>query len=162
MFTGRWQKYSKDYKALSQPAVWPDWAKFCCLATFTWAFLHFNQNKQFQNMACCTYFNIQKHLGVDIWTFNLSFDIFGHISKNWAIFEWMFWSLFWFQIDDPDSQQMFQKVHQTLSQQAKPLLNQTAVSPCLSQAKTWKRQKLQHMWHICKLQRKMKWYDPYI
>jgi hypothetical protein len=29
-------------------------------------YLHFQLNKQLQNMVCCTYFNNQKDLGVDV------------------------------------------------------------------------------------------------
>jgi len=36
---------------------------------FTWVFLKFYQNKQFQNTVCCTYFNIQKQFDVTIFDF---------------------------------------------------------------------------------------------
>jgi hypothetical protein len=32
-------------------------------------YLHFRLNKQLQNMVCCTYFNNQQELGVDILDF---------------------------------------------------------------------------------------------
>jgi hypothetical protein len=36
---------------------------------FTWVFLKFYPNKQFQNKVCCTYFNIQKHFDASIFDF---------------------------------------------------------------------------------------------
>jgi hypothetical protein len=57
---------------------------------FTWVFLKFYLNKQFQNTVCCNYFNIQKQFDATI--FNFQFELlwfgysFGYISKNWAIF----------------------------------------------------------------------------
>ncbi len=60
-------------------------------------FWHFLQNKQFQNMVCFTYFNIKKQMGVafldlqfELWYFGYSF---GYISKYWANFSTIFWSL---------------------------------------------------------------------
>jgi len=56
-------------------AVWPDWAKFCFLATFYLSiFLHF-QLKLFQNMIWYTYFYIKSSSVLRFWTFNLSHDI---------------------------------------------------------------------------------------
>ncbi len=36
---------------------------------FTWVFLKFYLNKQFQNTVCCTYFNIQKPFDATIFDF---------------------------------------------------------------------------------------------
>ncbi len=56
----------------------PDWAKFCCLATFC------------LSMVCCTYFNNEKELGVDVLDFQFELGYFGYsfgyISKYWANF----------------------------------------------------------------------------
>ncbi len=53
-------------------------------------YLHFQLNKQFQNMVSCTYFNDQKELGVDVLDFHFEFGYFGYsfgyISKYWANF----------------------------------------------------------------------------
>jgi hypothetical protein len=58
-------------------------------------YLHFQLNKQLQNMVCYTYFNNQKVLGVDVLDFQ--FEHFGYslayISKYWANFCSIFWSL---------------------------------------------------------------------
>jgi hypothetical protein len=57
---------------------------------FTWLFLKFYLNNQFQNTVCCTYLNIQKHFDATI--FDFQFELFefgysiGNISENWAIF----------------------------------------------------------------------------
>jgi hypothetical protein len=60
-------------------------------------YLHFWLNKQLQNMVCCTYFNNQKELGVDVFDFQLELEYFGYslgyISKYWANFCSIFWSL---------------------------------------------------------------------
>ncbi len=40
---------------------------------FTWVFLKFYLNKQFQNTVCCTYFNIQKQFDATI--FNIQFEL---------------------------------------------------------------------------------------
>jgi len=65
-------------------AVWPDWAKLCCLGTFTWSFLHLHANKHYL-------FSIQKLLVVNVLYFPFDFwqigYSFGHIYKNWAIFD---------------------------------------------------------------------------
>ncbi len=60
-------------------------------------FLHFQPNKQFQNMVCCSCFNVQKELSphvlgfpCELWYFCYSF---GHISKYWANSCSIFWSL---------------------------------------------------------------------
>jgi hypothetical protein len=53
-------------------------------------YLHFQLNKQLQNMVCCTYFNNQKELGVDVLDFQFELRYFGYslgyISKYWANF----------------------------------------------------------------------------
>ncbi len=60
-------------------------------------YLHFQLNKQLQNMVCCTYFNNQKELGVDVLDFQFELGYFsyslGYISKCWANFCSIFWSL---------------------------------------------------------------------
>ncbi len=60
-------------------------------------YLHFQLNKQLQNMVCCTYFNNQKVLGVVVLGFQFEFGYFGYslgyISKCWANFCSIFWSL---------------------------------------------------------------------
>ncbi len=40
---------------------------------FSWVFLNFYLNKQFQNTVCCSYFNIQMHFDATIfdWKFEL-------------------------------------------------------------------------------------------
>ncbi len=40
---------------------------------FTWVFLKFYLNQQFQNTVCRTYFNIQKQFDATIFVSNLSF-----------------------------------------------------------------------------------------
>jgi len=45
---------------------------------FIWAFLHFQLNKKFQNKVCCTCFNIQKELGVNVLNFQHFGYSFGH------------------------------------------------------------------------------------
>jgi hypothetical protein len=47
---------------------------------FIWAFLHFQLNKKFQNKVCCTCFNIQKELGVNVLNFQHFGYSFGFIS----------------------------------------------------------------------------------
>jgi len=53
-------------------------------------YLHVQLNKQLQNMVCCTYFNNQKELGVDVFDFQVELGYFGYslgyISKYWANF----------------------------------------------------------------------------
>jgi hypothetical protein len=48
-------------------------------------------------MVCCTYFNNQKELGVDVLNFQFELGYFGYslsyISKYWANFCSKFWSL---------------------------------------------------------------------
>jgi hypothetical protein len=60
-------------------------------------YLHFWLNKQLQNMVCCTYFNNQKELGVDVLDFQFELEYFGYslgyISKYWVNFCSIFWSL---------------------------------------------------------------------
>ncbi len=60
-------------------------------------YLHFQLNKQLQNMVCCTYFNNQRELGVDVLEFQFELGYFGYslgyISKYWANFCSIFWSL---------------------------------------------------------------------
>ncbi len=63
-----------------------------------WAtFLHFWLNKQLQNTVCSTYFNNQKELGVVVLDFQFELEYFGYslgyISKYWANFCSIFWSL---------------------------------------------------------------------
>jgi hypothetical protein len=45
-------------------------------------YLHFKLNKQLQNMVCCTYFDNQKELGVDVldFQFELGYSL-GYIPK---------------------------------------------------------------------------------
>ncbi len=78
-------------------SVWPDWAKFCGLATYCLFALHFQLNKQLLNMVCCTYFNYKKELSVDVLDFQFELGYFGYIlgyiSKYWAKFCSIFWSL---------------------------------------------------------------------
>ncbi len=55
-----WHHWHLSPDSLESMAVWPDWAKFCCLATsYLSIFLHFETNKLFQNMVCCTYLNFK-------------------------------------------------------------------------------------------------------
>jgi hypothetical protein len=60
-------------------------------------YLHFQLDKQLQNMFCCTYFNNQKELGVDVSDFQFELGYFGYslgyISRYWANFCSIFWSL---------------------------------------------------------------------
>jgi hypothetical protein len=60
-------------------------------------YLDFQRNKQLQNMVCCTYYNNQKELGVDVLDFQFERGFFGYslgyISKYWANFFSIFWSL---------------------------------------------------------------------
>jgi hypothetical protein len=53
-------------------------------------YLHFQLNKQLQNMVCCTYFHNQKDLGIDVLVFQFELGHFGYslgyISKYWAKF----------------------------------------------------------------------------
>jgi hypothetical protein len=60
-------------------------------------YLHFQPNKQLQNMVSCTYFNNQKELGVDNLDFQFELGYFGYslgyISKYWANFCLIFCSL---------------------------------------------------------------------
>jgi hypothetical protein len=56
-------------------------------------YLHFQLNKQLQNMVCCTYFNNQKELGVDVFDFQFEQGYLGYISKYGANFCSIFWSL---------------------------------------------------------------------
>jgi hypothetical protein len=60
-------------------------------------YLHFQLNRQLQNMVCCTYFNNQKELGVDVLDFQFELGYFGYslgyISKYLANFCSIFWSL---------------------------------------------------------------------
>ncbi len=57
---------------------------------FTWVYLKFYLNKQFQDTVCCTYFNIQKQFDATMFAFQFELLLFGYsfgyISKNWAIF----------------------------------------------------------------------------
>jgi hypothetical protein len=49
-------------------------------------------------MVCCAYFNILKELGVDVLDFQFELGYFGYslgsISKYWANFCSIFWSLY--------------------------------------------------------------------
>jgi hypothetical protein len=60
-------------------------------------YLHFQQNKKLQDMVCFTYFNNQKDLGVDVLDFQFELGYFGYslgyITKYWANFCSIFWSL---------------------------------------------------------------------
>jgi len=56
-------------------------------------YLHFQLNKQLQNMVCCTYFNNQKELGVDVFDFQFEQGYLGYISIYLANFCSIFWSL---------------------------------------------------------------------
>jgi hypothetical protein len=40
--------------------------------------LHFWPNKQFQNLLCCTHFNTQNELGVDVLDFQNELGYFGY------------------------------------------------------------------------------------
>ncbi len=46
-------------------------------------YLHFRLNKLLQNMVCCTYFNNQKELGVDVLDFQ--FEL-GYLGTVWTTF----------------------------------------------------------------------------
>ncbi len=41
-------------------------------------YLHFRLNKELQNMVCCTYFNNEKDLGVDVLHLQFEFGYFGN------------------------------------------------------------------------------------
>jgi hypothetical protein len=89
---------STSVKSLIIQAVCPDWAKFCCFGYFLIKqYLHFQLNKQLQIMVCCTYFNNQKELNVDVLDFQFEGGYFGYslgyITKYWANFCSLFWSL---------------------------------------------------------------------
>ena len=51
---------------------------------FTWVFLKFYLNKQFQNTVCCTYFNIQKQFDATI--FDFQFELFVIWLQFWLHF----------------------------------------------------------------------------
>jgi hypothetical protein len=56
--------------------------KYCCLATFHWNIFTFSAKKLFENMICCTYFNIKNSWALMFWTFNLGFDILATVSAT--------------------------------------------------------------------------------
>ena len=52
---------------------------------FTWVFLKFHLNKQFQNTVCCTYCNIQKQFDATI--FDFQFELFVIWLQFWLHFQ---------------------------------------------------------------------------